>query len=78
MVASSLEYYSYFMCVLCTCYEVSPHTDVRDKDNRTPLHWACMGGSLKVVQYLVEDLKWDIGECIMFKLCIPITQTISN
>ena len=26
------------------------------------LHFACMGGSKQTVQYLVEDLKLDIGE----------------
>ncbi len=37
-------------------------TDVRDKDNKTPLHWACDGGSIDVVQYLVEERKMDVGE----------------
>ncbi len=37
-------------------------TDVRDKDNRGPLHWACNGGSKDVVQYLVEKRKMDVGE----------------
>ena len=37
-------------------------TDVRDKDNKTPLHWACEGGNTDVVQYLVEQLKMDVGE----------------
>ena len=39
-------------------------TDVRDKDNKTPLHWACEGGSIDVVQYLVEERKMDVGEII--------------
>ncbi len=39
-------------------------TDVRDKDNRTPLHWACEEGSKDVVQYLVEERKMDVGEII--------------
>ncbi len=39
-------------------------TDVRDKDNKTPLHWACGGGSIDVVQYLVEEKKMDVGEII--------------
>ncbi len=42
--------------------ELCSTTDVRDKDNRTPLHWACEGGSKDVVQYLVEELKMDVGE----------------
>ncbi len=47
---------------------------MRDKYNSTPLHDACSGGSLQVAQYLVDVLKVDAGECIMFKLCIPIRQ----
>ncbi len=30
--------------------------------NTTPLHYACEGGSKDVVQYLVEELKMDLGE----------------
>ncbi len=37
-------------------------TDVRDKDNMTPFHWACWRGSKDVVQYLVEERKMDVGE----------------
>ena len=37
-------------------------TDVRDKNNYTPLHWACERGSIDVVQYLVEERKMDVGE----------------
>ncbi len=37
-------------------------TDVRDKDNKTPLHCACEVGSKDVVQYLVEEIKCDVGE----------------
>ncbi len=55
------------LCACCVC----PHTDVRDEDNHTPLHLACIGGSLQVAQYLVDVLKVHVGECIMFKLCIP-------
>ena len=40
-------------------------TDVRDKDNKTALYWACEGRSkLDVVQYLVEERKMDVGEII--------------
>ncbi len=35
---------------------------MRDEDNRTPLQWACRIGSKDVVQYLVEELKVDVGE----------------
>ncbi len=61
------------LCVCCV--RVMTHTDVRDELNRcTPLHLACSGGSLQVVQYLVDVLKVHVGECIMFKLCILIRQ----
>ncbi len=53
------------LCVCCVC--VMTHTDVRDKLNFTPLHFACEGGSLQVAQYLVDVLKVDVGE---FKLTI--------
>ncbi len=42
--------------------ELCSTTDVRDKVNMTPLHYACVGGSKDVVQYLVEELKMDVGE----------------
>ena len=29
------------------------------------LHWACMGGNKETVKYLVEDLKFDIGEILL-------------
>ena len=35
---------------------------MRNKDNLTPLHSACVGGNKEVVQYLVEELKCDVGE----------------
>ena len=40
------------------------HTGVRDKDNKTPLHYACRGGEKDVLVYLVGELKCDIGEFI--------------
>ncbi len=42
--------------------ELCSTTDVRDNDNRTPLHWACGGGSKNTVQYLVEEQKMNVGE----------------
>ncbi len=39
----------------------SPHIDVRDKYSLTPLHYACTGGSIEVVQYLVIMLKCNFG-----------------
>ena len=42
--------------------ELCSTTDVRDNGDRTPLHSACLGGSKDMVQYLVEELKMDVGE----------------
>ncbi len=42
--------------------ELCSTTDVRDKDNMTPLQRACMWGKKDVVQYLVEERKIDVGE----------------
>ena len=54
---------------MCACHHfsdvISPHTDVRDKDNWTPLHNACVNGHIQVVQYLVEVLKVDVGESFL-------------
>ena len=37
---------------------------MRDEYNWTILHDACCGGSLPVVQYLVEEVKCDVGESV--------------
>ena len=37
---------------------------MRDRHNRTILHDACSGGSLPVVQYLVEEVECDVGESL--------------
>ncbi len=42
--------------------ELCSTTDVRDKDNMTLVDWICEGASKDVVQYLVEELKMDVGE----------------
>ena len=39
-------------------------TDVRDGYNNTPLLSACMGGNKELVQYLVEEVKCDVGEFV--------------
>ena len=46
-------------------------TDVKDKYNMSPLHWACMTGKKGVVEYLVEKANCDISECslLYIKLC---------
>ncbi|XP_064381963.1 uncharacterized protein LOC135330913 isoform X1 [Halichondria panicea] len=40
--------------------ELKCSTDMRDKDNMTPLQRACMWGKKDVVQYLVEERKMDV------------------
>ena len=39
-------------------------TDVRAQDDMTPLLSACMGGNKELVQYLVEEIKCDVGEFV--------------
>ena len=39
-------------------------TDVRAQDDMTPLLCACMGGNKELVQYLVEEIKCDVGEFV--------------
>ena len=39
------------------CYAV-----VRDRDNRSPLHFSCEGGHQHVVEYLVEKANCDVSE----------------
>ncbi len=34
---------------------------MRGEDNKTPLHYACKRGSKNLVQYLVEEVKCDVG-----------------
>ena len=48
-----------------TTLRLSPHSDVGDMLNRTPLHNACAGGSIQVVKYLVEECKVDVGESFL-------------
>ena len=56
--------HSVHVCVVCSCHHftVSPHTDVRDEHNQTPLHLACYKGHIQVVRYLVEECNVEIGE----------------
>ena len=37
-------------------------TDVRDKDNKTPLHHACEGRDKEILVYLVEEINCNVGE----------------
>ena len=36
---------------------------IRDKDEKTPLHSACVNGELKVVKYLLEECEVEISNC---------------
>ncbi len=54
--------YSHNNNYVVSIVELCSTTDVRGKDNWTPLHWACWKGSKDLVQYLVEELKMDVGE----------------
>ena len=35
---------------------------MRDKDNKTPVHYASEGGEKDILVYLIEELDCDIGE----------------
>ena len=41
---------------------------MRDKDNKTPLHCACESESKDLVQYLVEEVKCDVGTLYNFDM----------
>ena len=44
--------------------DITLHTDVRDKNNVTPLLYACKFGNKELVQYLAGELKCDVGEFV--------------
>ena len=48
---------------LCTL-PCTLHIDVRNKDNVTPLHFACVGGNKEIVEYILQKLKVDVGEFV--------------
>ena len=54
------------LCVHVITSLISRHTDVRDMEDQTPLHRACVGGHIQVVKYLVEVLKVDVGESFLY------------
>ncbi len=55
---------------VCFNFSRTQHTtDVRDKDNKTPLHGACLGANEDLVQYLVEEIRCDVGELKFFISC---------
>ena len=47
---------------VCNGFFVCTHKEVRDKNNRSILHYACRGGSKDIVKYLIEELKFDLGK----------------
>ena len=56
-----------------TSPDITLHTDVRDIKNLTALHYACANGNKELIQYLVEELKCDVGEfvgaCLRMTAC---------
>ena len=47
-----------------TSPDITLHTDVGDINNLTALHYACVNGNKELIQYLVEELKCDVGEFV--------------
>ena len=44
---------------------IPPHVrcaDVKDQEDRSPLHLACVGGHKDVVEFLVEKANCDVSE----------------
>ena len=41
-----------------------------DEERNSSLHYACVGRSKEAVQYLVEDLKCDVGEHATIACCL--------
>ena len=35
---------------------------MQDEENQTPLHQACKGGHIDVIQYLIKEAYCDVGE----------------
>ena len=50
------------LCMLLVRFDVTLHTDVRGRTNWTALHLCCVSGHREVIQYLVEEVKCDVGE----------------
>ena len=46
------------------------HTGARTIHSATPLHYSCQFGYKDIVQYLVEEVKCDVGECMCKSMCI--------
>ena len=63
-------------CICTTCswcpymFNIWPlQTDVRGELNATTVHAACQGGNKEIIQYVVEELKCNIGELIFQGNC---------
>ena len=54
----------YYAACIFYCFNLTPYTDVRDGYDNTPLLRACMGGNKEFVQFLVEEMKCDVGEFV--------------
>ena len=63
-LTTTVELWYLSMYMLFTSPDITLHTDVGDKDNLTPLLYACQCGSKELVQYLVGELKCDVGEFV--------------
>ena len=58
-----MEFHSTYVVIVCACHAITPLAEVyHHEENRTPLHWACNGGCIQVLKYLVEQCKVDVGE----------------
>ena len=51
----------------CSLNLTSLHTDVRNVDNHTPLHYACDRGHKETAQYLIQEGKCDVGMFIIVR-----------
>ena len=56
-----INYTSVVQYICCNIHHLCC-ADVRDEDNRSPLHLACVGGHKDMVEYLVEKANCDVSE----------------
>ena len=75
---SSHPLYGCSLIIVCN----NIHTDVKDKDDQTPVHLASKNGKKDILVYLVEEMKCDIGELLymqsllnLYKIVIKIFHT---
>ena len=66
VIANCKVLYDFLFYVLCSNWSMqymhTSHIDVMDNNHQTVLHHACKGGNIEVIQYLVLQLKSDIGK----------------